>query len=1429
MERDIVLESIFKKSGSALFVIDVSEDGDFHCRGLNPSHERLRSMRSDESARAERDRYMRCLMDGKGIEYEEHIQWKGRETWYLTRLSPVKNDAGRIFLIIGISTNITKLKKKEEELQKTNFLNSNLLAASPVGVITYDETGQCTSANKSSAKILGATREQLLKQNYHTNASWGKSGLHDRAIKAAKTGKTTEKEVHLTTTFNKEVWVFCRFIPFKMNQFVQLLLLVEDVSERKKADLALKEAYRQVNQKVREQTLELKKANRGLLKEVRSRKQSEEKTRQINSILRAKSKINRLTINTTDKKMLISQACRILVRSRGMNHAWIGLMNGSSLPDYMTHFGIGKAWEEFRKIAADGKLPFCIREVIKTKKARIITNPETSCIGCPLSYNNTDQGSMIIPLKYEENIYGVLCISVSTQYLSSPEETELLQEVGEDLAFSLSKIAAEEKLKQYHGQFLALFDGIEDTMYVSDPDSYELIYVNPKFKENWGSDLIGEKCYRVIHNHEKPCDFCTNDKIFGKHKGKTHVWEYWNEVTGQWYRCTDKAIRWSDGRWVRFEIASDISKQQFARETIEKQAYNLKERLKEMGCINKVLEIRNKPDHSQDEVLTKAAQVIPSGWQYPEITCSRITFNGKEYVSAGFKESPWKQEATIDVPGNPGKLEVFYSVEKPTAEEGPFLSEERNLIHNLGRILENYILKQQVNEELELKNKEYYSLYEEYQAQNEALETANEELSGEIVKRRLNEEKLRESEGKYRTLVENIPQKIFLKDKNYRFVSINENFARDLNIKPEEAVGKVDSDFFPKVLADKYHTDDKRIMKTGRTEDLEERYIQDGEYFWVHTIKTPVRDEHGDIIGILGIFRDITEQKRNEEKLRLSLDELKIRNQVAEVLLTVLDEAMFDEVLKIVLEIMESDFGVFGYMDELGDLIVPTMTRHIWDKCMVPDKNIRFPRTSWENSDSTWPMAMREQRPVYSNEPSTKVPTGHVPISRNLSVPIVNKGKSIGLLQVANKNIDYTELDVQLLVTIAEAIAPVLDARLQAERQEKIRVEAEKALRESESRYRTLVENIPQKIFLKDKNYRWVSINENFARDLKIKPEEAMGKVDSDFFPKELADKYRADDKRIMKTGKAKELEEQYIQDGEYFWVQTIKTPVRNERGDVIGVLGIFWDITEQRRIQIEKERLNAELLEKNYELGQIVYVTSHELRSPLVNIQGFSRELEEDITELGDILSKKNINSQSRERLAIITGEEIPEALTYINASIMKMDGLLKGLLMLSRIGRVELEMENIHMKSLLEEISSILDYKIKNKGIELNFGDLPDCTGDKNQINQVFTNLIENAVKYMDPEKKGIIKVSGWTENDRNIYCVEDNGIGIEQEHLKNIFKLFHKLQSSSEGEGLGLAIVKKIIERHNGQLWVESETGKGSKFYLSLLTKQYGNNEK
>jgi len=278
-------------------------------------------------------------------------------------------------------------------------------------------------------------------------------------------------------------------------------------------------------------------------------------------------------------------------------------------------------------------------------------------------------------------------------------------------------------------------------------------------------------------------------------------------------------------------------------------------------------------------------------------------------------------------------------------------------------------------------------------------------------------------------------------------------------------------------------------------------------------------------------------------------------------------------------------------------------------------------------------------------------------------------------------------------------------------------------------------------------------------------------------------------------------------------------------------VISTVWDVTETKRAQEQLARLNVSLTAKNEELEHLLYVASHDLRSPLVNIDGYSRELDSAITAL----HKSLLETGAAERIPAampLVDQDIPDALRFIQASVSKMDMLLKGLLRLSRLGREALKIIWLDMNALMAEVVAAMEFQIKESEVHLEIADLPPCQGDKMQVNQIFTNLLDNALKYLRKDCSGLIRINGWIGEDKVVYCVEDNGIGIDQVHQEQIFRLFQRLNGEqTEGEGLGLTIVKGILSRLEGNIWLESTHGSGSRFYVSLprvITYEYDDEE-
>ena len=265
----------------------------------------------------------------------------------------------------------------------------------------------------------------------------------------------------------------------------------------------------------------------------------------------------------------------------------------------------------------------------------------------------------------------------------------------------------------------------------------------------------------------------------------------------------------------------------------------------------------------------------------------------------------------------------------------------------------------------------------------------------------------------------------------------------------------------------------------------------------------------------------------------------------------------------------------------------------------------------------------------------------------------------------------------------------------------------------------------------------------------------------------------------------------------------------------------VFQDISERKRTDEERAALLADLERVNTELEGLIYVASHDLRSPLVNLQGFGQRLEKSCGELTALLRSPEVPAARREAVERILGERIPGALKYIRSSTEKMDALVNGLLKVSRLGHLEMHVERLDLDQLVQDVIAAQTFQIQAAGAAVRAGPLPGCRGDATLLNQVFSNLLDNALKYRDPARPLQVQISGRIDEGRAVYEVSDNGVGIAPEHQGKIWEMFHRLHPEGlvAGEGLGLNLVRRILDRHRGRIWVESAPGQGSRFLLSL----------
>lgn len=260
-----------------------------------------------------------------------------------------------------------------------------------------------------------------------------------------------------------------------------------------------------------------------------------------------------------------------------------------------------------------------------------------------------------------------------------------------------------------------------------------------------------------------------------------------------------------------------------------------------------------------------------------------------------------------------------------------------------------------------------------------------------------------------------------------------------------------------------------------------------------------------------------------------------------------------------------------------------------------------------------------------------------------------------------------------------------------------------------------------------------------------------------------------------------------------------------------------------QRRIR-ELEEAKTLVERKNEELERYLYVASHDLRSPLVNIQGFSARFglhSEEIARELEAMVLDEANAAHRDAALALLRDKIPRAVGFIVSNTSKMDRLLGGLLEISRTGRVAMAIRVLDMNELLASVIGAKSYEIEQESAVVEVSKLPPCYGDWELVSRAFGNLIGNSLKYRSPDRAPVISITGRREGSLCKYSVRDNGIGISERNAGRVWDVFFRVDSDGPipGDGVGLSIVKRIADKHRGTVSLESHEGVGSVFSLSL----------
>jgi len=682
--------------------------------------------------------------------------------------------------------------------------------------------------------------------------------------------------------------------------------------------------------------------------------------------------------------------------------------------------------------------------------------------------------------------------------------------------------------------------------------------------------------------------------------------------------------------------------------------------------------------------------------------------------------------------------------------------------------------------------------------------TCYEGIVVDITERRRAEEALRESEARLRSIFNTSSDAILVFNAEGALVMTNPAAARMYEYNEEEMIGLTGRDIVHPDCRHLFRAFIRECSETGhfRTESVDVR--KDGSPFNVEV--------HGSLFEykgeqhLLAIVRDITLRKQAEEALRESEEKLRIRNRIAAIFLTKTDEEMYQEILELVLDKLKSRFGVFGYIDDKGSLVCPSMTRTIWDQCQMPGKDIVFPEDTW--GDSIWGKGLRTRKSAYSNR-LFKVPEGHIPIERCLTVPLVFQDRSIGLLTVANKETNYDESDRETLEAIAEYVAPVLQGIL-------VKNAIEKSLQESEERYRILVEESPLGVSLIGKDGRYRYLNPKFVEIFGYTLEEIP--TGKEWFRKAYPDeKYRKevlaswiDDHRRYGIGGARPRTYQVTcKDGSRKVIHF--RPVTMESGDQ---LVIYEDVTETERLEEQLRRA-----QKMEALGLLAGGVAHDLNNILSGIVSYPELILMDLPE----------NSPLR------------KPMKTIHESGMRAAGVVSDLLTIAR--GVATGKEALNLNTIVSEYMGSPEYqKLKETHSLVNFrtdldSHLLNMRGSSMHLKKTLMNLVTNASeaiegggtvtistfnRYLDEPLKGHDDVR---TGEYVVLSVSDDGRGISSKDMERIFEPFYtKKVMGRSGTGLGLAVVWNTVQDHNGYINVKtSEKGTVFELYFPVTRKE------
>ncbi len=653
-----------------------------------------------------------------------------------------------------------------------------------------------------------------------------------------------------------------------------------------------------------------------------------------------------------------------------------------------------------------------------------------------------------------------------------------------------------------------------------------------------------------------------------------------------------------------------------------------------------------------------------------------------------------------------------------------------------------------------------------------------------------------------RGLIEIFPYPVFIKGRDGRYLALNKAWEDFLGVRREDYIGKKVADLYSHIpeIGEMHSAMDEELWASGGTQVYEVTLTtRDGQVRYGISYKATFANADGKIAGMVGTVIDITERKKAQQRQEIEHEVMRLLGGYDSL------SDVMQGVIRVICEQLDWACGArWGLDPEDGDL----HCIEIWGDAdpkiaaflMASRSNIFTPRKSGlvrnvlATGTSMWIADVSQRKDFLRAKLAA-----NAGLRGAFAMPVLIGDRVLGAIEFFSRDVHKPD---DWLLAVVEAVGNQVGQYIG-------RRQAEAAMNESQARFRSLTELSSDWYWEQDNDLRFTMVSRGIYDRIGIPPESFVGKRRWDADVNWLPEGDWADHKAVLAAHLAfHDFECACLNKrGELHYLSISGQPVFDEEGDFTGYRGVGQDITLRKTAETRLREANQELTRKaqelirsNDELQQFAYVASHDLQEPLRMISSYTQLLERRFGSQFD--------SDAREFMAFIVD------------GAARMKALIEDLLAYSRVGTRGHEFAPTECEAVLKKTLTNLRPAIESEGATVTHDKLPAVIADNSQIVQLLQNLIGNALKFHGPEAPrihiGVVERDGAWE-----FSVRDNGIGIEPQYFERIFMMFQRLHSKDEypGTGIGLAICKKIIDRHGGNIRVESQPGNGSTFYFTL----------